>query len=60
MLTAITFIVFGAVICLVSCWCGFRSAKGPEGVGQATNSAVVISSVACVTLNTIISQVLYG
>jgi phospholipid/cholesterol/gamma-HCH transport system permease protein len=53
-------VVFGAVICLVSCWCGFRSTKGPEGVGQATNSAVVISSVACVTLNYLVSQVLYG
>lgn len=53
-------LVFGAVICMVSCYFGFRSTKGPEGVGQATNSAVVVSSVLCVTLNYIVSQVLYG
>ena len=52
--------IFGVVICLVSCFCGFTSAKGPEGVGQATNSAVVIASVSCVTLNFLLSQVLYG
>lgn len=53
-------VVFGAVICMVSCYCGFHSTKGPEGVGQATNSAVVVSSVLCVTLNYVVSQVLYG
>jgi phospholipid/cholesterol/gamma-HCH transport system permease protein len=53
-------LVFGAVICLVSTFCGFASRKGPEGVGQATNAAVVISSVICVTLNYFVSQVLYG
>ncbi len=53
-------VVFGAIICLVSCYCGFASAKGPEGVGQATNAAVVLSSVVCVSVNFIVSQVLYG
>ena len=53
-------VVFGAVICLVSTFCGFASRKGPEGVGQATNAAVVISSVICVSLNYLVSQVLYG
>lgn len=52
--------VFGIVICFVSTYCGFASTKGPEGVGQATNSAVVISSVACVSINYLVSQVLYG
>ena len=52
--------LFGIVICFVSTYCGFASTKGPEGVGQATNAAVVISSVVCVSLNYIVSQVLYG
>ncbi len=52
--------VFGIVICFVSTYCGFASKKGPEGVGQATNAAVVISSVACVSINYLVSQVLYG
>lgn len=53
-------VLFGIIICTVSCFCGFRSQKGPEGVGQATNSAVVVSCVSCVTVNWIVSQVLYG
>lgn len=52
--------LFGIVICFVSTYCGFASKKGPEGVGQATNAAVVISSVVCVSLNYLVSQVLYG
>ncbi len=52
--------VFGAIIALVSCFCGFRSERGPAGVGRATNVAVVASSVAIVTINAVVSQVLYG
>lgn len=52
--------IFGVIICTVSCFAGFRSKRGPEGVGEATNTAVVVSSVACVTVNWLISQVLYG
>ncbi len=51
---------FGTLICLVSTWCGFRAPRGPEGVGQATNAAVVISSILCVSLNFLITQVFYG
>lgn len=53
-------LVFGMVICLVSTFCGFTAQKGPEGVGQATNAAVVISSVICVGFNYLVSQALYG
>lgn len=52
--------VFGAIICLMSCFCGFRSDRGPEGVGRATNAAVVISAVVCVSVNYLVSQVMYG
>lgn len=52
--------VFGVVICFVSTFCGFHSARGPEGVGQATNTAVVVASVMCVSINYLVSQVLYG
>jgi phospholipid/cholesterol/gamma-HCH transport system permease protein len=52
--------LFGVIICTVSCFAGFRSGRGPEGVGQATNTAVVVSSVACVTVNWLMSQVFYG
>lgn len=53
-------IVFAIIICFVSCYCGFFSEKGPEGVGKATNQAVVVSCVICVTFNYLVSQVLYG
>ena len=53
-------LVFAVIICFVSCYCGFVSQKGPEGVGKATNQAVVVSCVICVTFNYLVSQVLYG
>jgi len=53
-------LVFGVVICTVSCWYGFNCGSGPEGVGRATNRAVVTSAVICVTINYFISEVLYG
>ncbi len=36
--------VFGFIIATVSCYKGFHAAGGAEGVGRATTSAVVISS----------------
>lgn len=53
-------LVFAVIICFVSCYCGFISEKGPEGVGRATNQAVVVSCIVCVTFNFLVSQVLYG
>lgn len=53
-------IVFALIICFVSCYCGFTSEKGPEGVGKATNLAVVVSCILTVTFNYLVSQVLYG
>ncbi|NOY25447.1 MAG: ABC transporter permease [Oligoflexia bacterium] len=51
---------FGLVICTVSCFFGFTCQRGPEGVGQATNRAVVVSAVVCVCSNYFISEILYG
>ncbi len=53
-------LVFAVIIALVSCYCGFESEKGPAGVGKATNRAVVVSCVMCVTFNYLVSQALYG
>lgn len=52
--------VFAGIICLVSCYNGFYSERGPEGVGQATNHAVVVSAVFCVILNYFLSELIYG
>ncbi|HJN78292.1 MAG TPA: ABC transporter permease [Myxococcota bacterium] len=53
-------LLFGVVICLVSCYQGFNSGPGPEGVGSATNRAVVVSAVTCVALNYLLSEIYYG
>ena len=36
---AIKAMIFGLIICTISCYFGFNCGKGPEGVGQATNRA---------------------
>ncbi len=51
---------FGIVICLVSCFYGFTSRPGPQGVGRATNAAVVVSAVICAIINYFLSEILYG
>lgn len=53
-------VFFGVVICVVSCYFGFTCTAGPEGVGRATNRAVVVSAVVCVICNYFISELLYG
>ena len=53
-------LTFGLIICTLSCWFGFNCKNGPEGVGEATNRAVVSSAVACVVINYFISEMLYG
>jgi phospholipid/cholesterol/gamma-HCH transport system permease protein len=53
-------LLFGVVICTVSCYQGFTCERGPEGVGAATNRAVVLSAVLCVALNYFVSELVYG
>jgi phospholipid/cholesterol/gamma-HCH transport system permease protein len=52
--------VFGVVICTISCWYGFTCEAGPEGVGRATNRAVVTSAVVVVLVNYLLSEIMYG
>lgn len=52
-------VVFGTIICLVCCWCGFRADPGASGVGSATNSAVVTASVVCAMTNYFLSEALF-
>ena len=57
---AIKAFIFGLIICTISCFYGFNSGQGHEGVGTATHSAVLIGSVICIVLNYFISELLYG
>ena len=36
---------FGMTICTIGCYNGYYSAKGAQGVGNATTNAVVVSSI---------------
>ncbi|TNE92862.1 MAG: ABC transporter permease [Deltaproteobacteria bacterium] len=51
---------FAIIICFVSCFYGFHCKPGPDGVGGATNSAVVVSAVVCAALNYLLSELLFG
>ena len=48
-------VCYGAAIAIVSSHCGLRTFGGSEGVGWATTSAVVNSSLAIILLNLVIS-----
>ena len=49
--------VFGSVIPLIACFCGFRCKSGAEGVGLATTNSVVASSVMIIFLDFILGFV---
>ncbi len=51
--------IFGAVITTVSGYFGFTSTRGPEGVGQATNRAIIVICVVCVGINYLVTSVMY-
>ena len=55
-------LIFGWLVALVACFHGYRAAKkdGAEGVGIATNRAIVHGAVLCIVLNLFISWLLYG
>lgn len=54
-------VVFGWLVALVSCYHGYRALKreGAEGVGVATNRAIVHSAVLCIVLNMFMSALMY-
>ena len=52
--------VFALLICLLSCYQGCHSEPGPEGVGMATNRAVVSVCVVCIMVNYFLSEMMYG
>jgi phospholipid/cholesterol/gamma-HCH transport system permease protein len=51
---------FGFIISVMSCYCGYFSDKGARGVGNATTSAVVISSILILISNYLITELLFG
>lgn len=55
-------LIFGWLVALVACFHGYRAAKkeGAEGVGIATNRAIVHGAVLCIVLNLVLSWIMYG
>jgi phospholipid/cholesterol/gamma-HCH transport system permease protein len=49
---------FGLAIGLVSCYMGFNTQQGAEGVGKSTTSAIVTSSVVILLLNVLLAKIL--
>jgi phospholipid/cholesterol/gamma-HCH transport system permease protein len=50
--------VFGLIIATVGCYQGLRVKGGTQGVGRATTSAVVVSSVILLVVDTFITRIL--
>jgi phospholipid/cholesterol/gamma-HCH transport system permease protein len=49
---------FGGAIGLISCYMGFNTQQGAEGVGRSTTAAVVASSVVILLLNALLARIL--
>ncbi|BDG73812.1 MlaE family ABC transporter permease [Roseomonas fluvialis] len=52
--------VFGFVITLMGCWCGYNSRGGAQGVGAATTTAVVSSSILILALDYILTELFFA
>ncbi|GGC26371.1 ABC transporter permease [Siccirubricoccus deserti] len=52
--------VFGFVIALMGTWCGYNSRGGAQGVGGATTSAVVASSILILALDYVLTEIFFA
>ncbi len=51
--------VFGFILGLMGCYNGYNSGRGAQGVGQATTNAVVTASVLILSVNYILTELLF-
>ena len=52
--------VFGFIVTLMGCWCGYNSGGGAQGVGRATTSAVVSSSILILASDYILTSIFFA
>jgi len=52
-------VIFAVIICVVSCFQGFRTEGGAEGVGRATTQAVVSSFILTIFADCILTALIY-
>lgn len=51
---------FGFVIALMGSWCGYRSKGGAQGVGEATTTAVVASSILILMMDYLLTEAFFA
>ena len=51
---------FGVIIAIISCYNGYHAGKGADGVGKATTTAVVQSSILILIVNYILTAIFFG
>jgi len=52
-------IVFGYLIAVVSCYLGFTTSRGTEGVGEASTRSVVMASVLIILSDVILVKLIF-
>jgi phospholipid/cholesterol/gamma-HCH transport system permease protein len=52
--------VFGFIVTLMGCWCGYQSGGGAQGVGRATTSAVVSSSILILASDYVLTAMMFS
>jgi len=52
-------VVFGLIIGVVSCYLGFTTSSGTEGVGRASTRAVVLSSILIILANVVLVRLIF-
>jgi phospholipid/cholesterol/gamma-HCH transport system permease protein len=52
--------VFGFIVTLMGCWCGYTSGGGAQGVGRATTSAVVSSSILILASDYVLTAMMFS
>ena len=51
---------FGFIVTLMGCWCGYTSGGGAQGVGRATTSAVVASSILILASDYVLTAIMFS
>ncbi|WP_368415604.1 MlaE family ABC transporter permease [Falsiroseomonas sp.] len=51
---------FGFIVTLMGCWCGYTSGGGAQGVGRATTSAVVASSILILASDYVLTAMMFS
>ena len=52
--------VFGFIVALMGCWFGYTSGGGAQGVGRATTSAVVASSILILASDYVLTAIMFS